>query len=100
MNDIQFDGTFYCVPRQFYQLWTIFVTVGRHSLPAIHCLMTGKEQGLYKCILESIRNLIPQFKPTTCMSDWEIAPRNAFKDIYPDIHITGCWFHFTQRIWH
>ena len=23
-----------------------------------------------------------------------------FKDIYPDIHITGCWFHFTQRIWH
>ena len=46
MNYIQFDGTFYCVPRQFYQLWTIFVTVGRHSLPAIHCLMTGKEQGL------------------------------------------------------
>ena len=79
MNDIQFDGTFYCVLRQFYQLWTIFVTVGRHSLPAIHCLMTGKEQGLYKCILESIRNIIPQFKPTTCMSYWEIAPRNAFK---------------------
>ena len=52
--------------------------------------MTEKEKGLYKCILESIRNLIPQFKPTTCMSDWEIAPRNAFKDIYPDIHITGC----------
>ena len=100
MNDIQFDGTFYCVSRQFYQLWTIFVTVGRHSLPAIHRLMTGKEQGLYKCILESIRNLIPQFKPTTCMSDWEIAPRNAFKDINPDIHITGCWFHFTKRIWH
>ena len=62
--------------------------------------MTRKEQGLYECILESIRNHIPQFKPTICMSDWEIAPRNAFKDIYPDIHITGCWFHSTQRIWH
>ena len=29
--DIQFDGTFYCVPKQFYQLWTIFVTVERHT---------------------------------------------------------------------
>ena len=55
--------------------------------------MTGKEQG-------QICDLIPQFKPTTCMSDWEIAPHNAFKDIYPEVHITGCWFHFTQRIWH
>ena len=100
MNDIQFDGTFYCVPRQFYQLWTIFVSVGRYSLPTIHCLMIGKEQGLYICILKSIRDLIPQFKPTTSMSDWEIAPRNAFKDIYPEVHITGCWFHFPQRIWH
>ena len=98
--DIQFDGTFYCVPKQFYQLWTIFVRVERHSLPAIHCLLTGKEQGLYKCIMESIRNLVPQFNPMSCMSDWEIAPRNVMKELYPDINIKGCWFHFTQRIWH
>ena len=98
--DIQFDGTFYCVPKQFYQLWTIFVTVERHTLPAIHCLLTGKEEGLYRCIMESIRNLIPQFNPMSCMSDWEIAPRNVMKDFHPDINIKGCWFHFTQRIWH
>ena len=52
--DIQFDGTSYCVPKQFYQLWTIFVTVERHTLPAIHCLLTGKEEGLYRCIMEII----------------------------------------------
>ena len=97
---IQVDGTFYCVPKQFYQLWTIFVRVERHSLPAIHYLLTGKEQGLYKCIMESIRNLVPQFNPMSCMSDWEIAPRNVMKELYPDINIKGCWFHFTQRIWH
>ena len=70
--DIQFDGTFYSVPKQFFQLWTIFVTVGKHSLLAIHCLLTGKEEGLYKCTMESIRNLIPQFNHMSCtMSDWK-----------------------------
>ena len=43
ITNIQFDGTFYTVPRQFYQLWTIFLTVGRHAIPAIHCLLTNKE---------------------------------------------------------
>ena len=35
-TNIQFDGTFYTVPVQFYQLWTIFIAVGRHTLPAVH----------------------------------------------------------------
>ena len=39
--EISFDGTFYTVPKQFYQLWTIFIIVGQHVLPAIHCLLTG-----------------------------------------------------------
>ena len=42
---------------------------------------------------------IPQFKPMASMSDWEPAPRKAFKEIYPQIKIYGCWFHFTQCIW-
>ena len=50
-SDLQFDGTFYCVPKQFYQLWTVFVTIDRHNLPAINCLMTGKDQQLYKNVL-------------------------------------------------
>ena len=33
------------------------------------------------------------------MSDWEDAPRNAFRETYPQVKIYGCWFHFTQRIW-
>ena len=38
VTNIQYDGTFFTVPIQFYQLWTIFISVGRHTLPAIHCL--------------------------------------------------------------
>ena len=48
VTNIQFDGTFHTVPNQFYQLWTIFVSVGRNNLPAIHCLLTSKKQELYQ----------------------------------------------------
>ena len=44
ISKIQYDGTFYTVPAQFSQLWTIFVVIARHALPAIHCLMTSKEK--------------------------------------------------------
>ena len=99
VTNVQFDGTFYTVPVQFCQLWTIFVAVGRHSLAAIHCLMTSKSQELYSMILENLVINVPNFLPSASMSDWEPAARNAFKQVYPNIKLHGCWFHFTQRIW-
>ena len=69
ITNVQFDGTFFTVPEQFFQLWTIFVSVGRHSLPAIHCLMSSKSQDLYKAVLEKIANEVPLFLPLAKMSD-------------------------------
>ena len=88
--------TFYTVPVQFYQLWTIFITLGRHTLPAVHCLLSGKTQGLYKAVLENILINIPQFKPVASMSDWEPAARKAFKEVFPHIRNYGCWFQYSQ----
>ena len=99
ITNIQFDGTFFTVPIQFFQLWTIFVAVGKHSLPAIHCLMTAKSQDVYQAVLENISIRLPHFKPLASMSDWEPAARNAIKEVFPHIKVYGCWFHFTQRIW-
>ena len=67
--NIQFDGTFYVVPRLFYQLFTIFLTIGRHTLPAIHCLMTHKDEQLYTAVILKIQSLLPQLQPTNIMSD-------------------------------
>ena len=69
IRSIQFDGTFYTVPVQFYQLWTIFIAVGRYTLPGIHCLMITKDQELYKAVLNKIDSLVPQFQPIVSMSD-------------------------------
>ena len=67
---IQFDGTFFTVPIEFTQLWTIFVAIGRHYLPAIHCLMPAKSEELYTAVLERICSKIHHFQPAASMSDW------------------------------
>ena len=46
IRSIQSDGTFQTVTVQFFQLWTIFITVGRYTLPGIHCLMTARPKSL------------------------------------------------------
>ena len=79
VTNIQFDGTFYTVPNRFYQLWTIFVSVVRNTLPAIHCLLTSKKQELYQAVLERLKENIPLFRPIASMSDWEPASRNALE---------------------
>ena len=61
--------------------------------------MSSKSQDLYKAVLEKIANEVPLFRPLASMSDWEPAARNAFKAVYPEIKMYGCWFHYTQRIW-
>ena len=99
ISRIQFDGTFYTVPKQFYQLCTIFQSIGRHAIPAIHCLLTNKDEELYRAVLEKIREIIPQLEPGVVKSDWEQEARNAFKQVYPGIRLNECWFHYTQAIW-
>ena len=97
--DIQFDGTFYIVPKLFYQLFTIFISIGTHTLPAIYCLMSHKDEELYIAVILKLKDFIPQLLPTNIMSDWERGSRNAFRHAYPGIRIYGCWFHYTQAIW-
>ena len=82
ISSIQFDGTFQTVPKQFYQLWTVFLSFGNHSIPGIHCLLTNKDEELYLAVIHKIQELIPQLQPVSLMSDWEKAPRNAFMQVY------------------
>ena len=93
MNDIQFNGSFQTVPKQFYQLLTILFSVGRHSLPAIHYMMTSKEEALYIAVLREIQIIIHNFQPTSTKSNLEQAAKNSFKHMYPNNKLNGCWFY-------
>ena len=72
VTNIQFDGTFSQYPYNLLN-YGEYLSVGRHSLPAIHCLMTGKIQDLYQAVIDNIFSCIPHFRPLASMSDWEPA---------------------------
>ena len=86
-----FDGTFKKCPKQFLQLWTIFIEFGRYVLPAIHCLLTSKSEQIYIATLLKIKELLPQLSPSSAMSDWEGGARNAIKIVY---HNQAVWERF------
>ena len=37
--------------------------------------------------------------PEIILSDFEKGETNAFKEIFPNVTLKGCHFHFTQAIW-
>ena len=70
---IQFDGTFKVVPKLFLQLFSIFIELNGHTLPALHILMTRQTEKLYTDPLFSIRELIPNFFSVFAIGDYQLA---------------------------
>jgi len=75
------DGTFFTVPRLFYQLFTIFVVRESHVFPACFVLMTRKTTVLYKAVFEHITTLVPNFAPENVMADYEDASVHALREV-------------------
>ncbi|KAI6657091.1 hypothetical protein LOD99_15877 [Oopsacas minuta] len=96
---INFDATFFVVPKLFYQLFTIFLQEGHHALPAIHILMSKKSESLYDDVLQKVREFMPDFKPKLAVGDYERASRNSFRTAFNSIEVSGCLFHFSRAIW-
>ena len=48
------------------------------------------------CLLQVVKRLAPGFNPNSVMLDFEMANIQAIKDVCPDTHLRGCFFHFGQ----
>ena len=60
-KEISFDGTFYTVPKIFYQLFTIFSIHHGHAIAMIHILMTNKSEELYSACVRKILEIFSKF---------------------------------------
>ena len=60
--------------------------------------MTAKSEQLYRAVLSALHEFIPNFKPTFALCDFEIASRNAFTTVFPNIILVGCLFHYTKAL--
>lgn len=58
--------------------------------------MEAKTEESYTAVLQKCKILFPSLQPLTIMTDFEMGLQNAFKAIYPEAILHGCWFHYVQ----
>ena len=97
-TDVYFDATFKVVPTLYYQLLTVFVPYGDSAFPVFFALMSRKTEALYEKVFENMKHLAPQFAPSSAMADFEEASVNAFRQVFGDVAVKGCWFHYAQSV--
>ncbi len=99
IQHVNFDGTFFVVPSQFYQLFTVHFEYLNHSFPFFYALMTRKSASLYAKVFDVLKSKFPSFSPQTAMSDFEFASSDTFQTKFPTAEVSHCAFHFAQCIW-
>lgn len=98
------DGTFASSPDPCAQIYTIHgdLSNGENKnqiVPVIFALLPNKTEKTYERLFWLIKNSIPEFEPTNFKIDYEVAAINALKSVFPDAHISGCFFHFSKALW-
>ncbi|CAF1250999.1 unnamed protein product [Adineta ricciae] len=92
------DGTFNVVPEIFYQLFIIHDLFRDHVVPLVYALLRRKNAETYRRLITEILNIAPRWSPDTIMLDFEQASMGAFRTAFPNVLLSGCYFHRRQSI--
>jgi len=92
------DGTFKVVPEIFYQLYIIHGVFRDHVIPLIYALLRRKNAETYQCLINEILNIAPRWSPRAIMMDFEQSSMGAFQSAFPNVMLSGCYFHLRQSI--
>ena len=98
-TELSCDGTFKVAPKLFKQLFTINGDILVSLLPLVYGLLPGKSTPTYTKFIEEVKFLCTDFDPVRLMCDFELSFINSSLTVFPEISVTGCFFHFTQSIW-
>uniref|UniRef100_A0A915CVI6 MULE transposase domain-containing protein n=1 Tax=Ditylenchus dipsaci TaxID=166011 RepID=A0A915CVI6_9BILA len=82
------DGTYFCSPNGFYQLFTINVFIGDSSLPCFYALLPNKSEETYTRMFQALHDY----------DNFELAPVNALLDVFGDgFSVNFCLFHLSKN---
>ena len=98
------DGTFRTAPRPYMQLVTVHGLHNGFVIPLVFCLATGKTIGHYRQIIQHLKNEVrrrshARLHPRRVVCDFEQSLLIAIQTELPTTRVSGCFFHFTQRLW-
>ncbi len=92
------DGTFDCAPIGT-QLYTIHMLISENkTLPLLYCLSGRKDEETYDIICKFIKQS-RCLNVSSIMIDFEQAVIKVIKKNFPEVVISGCFFHFAQCLW-
>lgn len=92
------DGTFKVVPEIFYQLFIIHGVFRDHVIPLVYALLRRKNAQTYQRLINEIINIAPRWSPRDIMLDFEQSSIGAFRSTFPNVLLSGCYFHLRQSI--
>lgn len=92
------DGTFKVVPEIFKQLDIIHGVFRDHVVPLIYTLLRRKNTETYKRLITEILNVAPRWSPRAIMLEFEQPCIGAFQGAFPNVLLSGCYFHLRQSI--
>ena len=92
------DGTFGVVPEIYFQLYTVHTKIGNNYPSCVYFLLPNKTQETYRYMFDILRVLVPNADPDIILLNFELAARNAFKDIFPRTEVDRCFFHPCQSV--
>ena len=90
------DGSFYTSRVVFYQVYTIHGEVAltnTYIIPLVYALLPNKKQETYSRLFKALN-----LSASSITIDFEIAVRNALKQISTDVQISFCYVHFCQSL--
>lgn len=106
-DTVQIDGTFKVVPRIIggvsAQLLTIHCMDGDLCVPCVYALLPNKSTPCYVTFFEHLRQACAAVNINLVLGsavvDFESALMAALRQIWPNIILRGCFFHFCSTIW-
>jgi hypothetical protein len=94
------DGTFKIVPEIFYQVYIIYSIYRQHVVPVVFALLCRKDAETYKRLINEILKFAPSWFPQSIMLDFEQACIKVYETSFPNVKLSGCYFHLRQNLHH
>lgn len=93
------DGTFKSVPKPFMQMYSIHGEIEGVVKPLAYALLCNKKKKqTYKLLFQLLKRRVPNLKIDFFKSDFEEAAVRGFLSVFPNAHVSGCYFHFKQAL--